>query len=105
MLSPSTISDYAVGRATNDALMATTAVWFKDEDEDQGERIGPIYLQVPGREELVPFAAAGVTEVEWHALRVALDLGEMLGVEVIQQSRHGGTAETGSTTTRSTGGK
>src|SRR5439155_525670 len=28
--------------------------------------------------------AAGDTEVEWHTLRVALDLGEMLGVEVIQ---------------------
>lgn len=44
-----------------------------------------MYLQVPGREELVPFAAAGrPTEVEWHTLRIALDLGEMLGVEVIQ---------------------
>ncbi len=82
---PSTISDYAVGRATNDVLTATTAVWFKDEDEDEGERIGPVYLQVPGREELVPFAAAGDTEVEWHTLRVARDLGEMLGVEVISR--------------------
>jgi hypothetical protein len=85
MSRPSTISDYAVGRATNDVLKATTAVWFKDEDEGEGERIGPVYLQVPGREELVPFAAAGKgTEVEWHTIRVALDLGEMLGVEVIQ---------------------
>jgi hypothetical protein len=68
MSRPSTIIDYAVGRATNDVLTATTAVWFKDEDEDEGERIGPVYLQVPGREELVPFAAAGETEVEWaHA--------------------------------------
>jgi hypothetical protein len=46
-----------------------------------------VYLQVPGREELVPFAAAGDTEVEWHTLRVALDLGEMLGVEVIQSGK------------------
>ncbi len=86
MSSPSTIVDYAVGRVTNDVLTATTAVWFKDEDEDEGERIGPVYMQVPGREELVPFAVSGDTEVEWHTLRVALDLGEMLGVEVIQQS-------------------
>ena len=86
MSRPSTIIDYAIGRATNDVLKATTAVWFEDEDEVEGETIGPVYLQVPGREELVPFAAAGDTEVEWHTLRVALDLGEMLGVEVIQQS-------------------
>jgi hypothetical protein len=84
MSRPSTIIDYAVGRATNDVLTTTTAVWFKDEDENEGERIGPVYLQVPGREELVPFAAAGDTEVEWHTLRVAIDLSEMLGVEVIQ---------------------
>ncbi len=83
MSRPSTIIDYTIGRATNDVLKATTAVWFKDEDELEGETIGPIVLQVPGREELVPFAA-GATEVEWHTLRVALDLGEMLGVEVIQ---------------------
>jgi hypothetical protein len=83
MFSPSTIIDYTTGRATNDVLKATTAVWFKDEDEVEGEMIGPVYLQVPGREELVPFAA-GATEVEWHRLRVALALGEMLGVEVIQ---------------------
>jgi hypothetical protein len=85
MSRPSTIIDYAIGRATNDVLKAATAVWFEDEDEDEveGETIGPIYLQVPGREELVPFAA-GDTEVEWHRLRVALALGEMLGVEVIQ---------------------
>jgi hypothetical protein len=44
-----------------------------------------VYLQVPGREELVPFAAVGDTEVEWHTLRVARDLGEMLGVEVISR--------------------
>ena len=82
----SAITDYAIGRATNDVLKATTAVWFKDEDEVEGETIGPIYMQVPGREELVPFAAAGEghTEVEWHKLGVALALGEMLGVEVIQ---------------------
>ena len=83
MFSPRTIIDYTTGRATNDVLKATTAVWFKDEDDVEGETIGPVYLQVPGREELVPFAA-GDTEVEWHTLRVALALGEMLGVEVIQ---------------------
>jgi hypothetical protein len=81
MSRPSTIIDYAIGRATNDVLKATSAVWFEDEDEDEGETIGPVYLQVPGREELVPFAA-GDKEVEWHRLRVALALGEMLGVEV-----------------------
>jgi hypothetical protein len=86
MSRPSTIIDYTSGRATNDVLKATTAVWFEDEDEVEGERIGPVYLQVPGREDLVPFAVSGDTEVEWHTLRVALDLGEMLGVEVIQQS-------------------
>ena len=83
MFRPSTIIDYTIGRATNDVLKATTAVWFEDEDEVEGETIGPVYLQVPGREELVPFAA-GDTEVEWHRLRVALALGEMLGVEVIR---------------------
>lgn len=80
----SAITDYAIGRATTDVLKATTAVWFKDEDEVEGEKIGLIYMQVPGREELVPFAAAGDTQVEWHRLGVALALGEMLGVEVIQ---------------------
>jgi len=83
MFSGSTIIDYTTGRATNDVLKSTTAIWFKDEDEVEGETIGPVYLQVPGREDLVPFAA-GATEVEWHTLRVALALGEMLGVEVIE---------------------
>lgn len=86
------ILDYTVGRATNDVLEKTVAVWFKDEGDDGRGRIGPIYLQVSGDAptsddpyphdlSMIPFAKGG--EAEWHTEACAFALAKELGVEVV----------------------
>jgi hypothetical protein len=79
------VLNLTIGRATNDQLEATVAVWWKDEGD-----AGPIYLQVSGeqpsgdnpmpRGDLVPLNRG---EAEWFEFGVAEELGRVLDVPVV----------------------
>jgi hypothetical protein len=80
-VSTSEVLNLTIGRATNEQLEATTAVWFKAEDVgDDGEEAGPVYLQVEGEQNLVPFNRG---EAEWWPYGVAVALAAQLGVETV----------------------
>lgn len=80
-MTESDILNHTIGRVTNTDLEKTTAVWFKDEDEVEGQSIGPVYLQVEGVDGLVPYNKG---EAEWHTESLARALAEELGVDLIQ---------------------
>lgn len=86
--------NYTIGRATNDDLEATVAVWFKDEDEVEGVTVGPVWLQVGGAapddenplggsdRQLVAFGKGDSTE--WHTVVLAETLAEEMGVPLVR---------------------
>jgi hypothetical protein len=95
-VSTSDVMNETIGRATNDDLERTVAVWFKHEDEDERTfaPVGPIWLQVAGvapneenpyggaDRELVPFAKPDVPE--WFSKGTAVALAKELGVTVVE---------------------
>lgn len=79
LVGQSAILDYTVGRATNDDLEKTVAVWFKDEGDDGQESVGPIYLELDSGH-MIPLRRGA--DAEWHADSTARELAKELGVEV-----------------------
>lgn len=88
----SDVINLTIGRATNDDLERTVAVWFKDEDEDEQtfQPLGPIGLQVGGtvpgqrgneRPVVIDFCRGDGPE--WFGKGTAKALADELGVPLI----------------------
>lgn len=93
-MTTSDILNMTIGRATNEALEAAVAVWFKDEDEIGGVTTGPIWLQVggstpnddsnpmPNDGTLQPFHLDG--QLEWFPVTDAEALAAELSVPLVR---------------------
>lgn len=68
-----------IRESIKDIAALVTAVWFKDEGQEEDGAIGPIYLQVRDTDGLVPLSE----DARWYSEHTARDLAQALGVEVV----------------------